>query len=272
MINCDYTQYINSIKNQLNLKPSEWIFKSIPNYQAVLEHVDKSTGDRYFNEIKIRYMKLFKDNKNLLVTLCNENDQFGNPKKEYFDDFAYCSPTNIRYILHSFLIFEYIQTLKLNNLDIIEIGGGYGGLCFFIHRLSSIFDISINTYTIFDLLEASNLQEKYLANLNIKEGYFYQLDNFENLKQNSFLISNYAFSEISLEIQKDYLAKIIKPFTSNGILCWNHIPVYQFIDKKINIEKAFRVNNSKIFSTNSDLTNFEMSDKNNWIEECLVTY
>jgi len=272
MIDCDYTHYINSIKDQLNLKPNEWIFKSIPNYQAVLEHVDKSTGDRYFNEIKIRYMNLFKDNKNLLATLCSENDQFGNPKKEYFDDFAYCSPTNIRYILHSFLILEYIQKLNQNYLDIIEIGGGYGGLCFFIHKLSSIFNISINTYAIFDLLEASKLQEKYLSNLNVKNSYFYQVDKFENLKQNSFLISNYAFSEISLELQKEYSAKIIKPFTSNGILCWNHNPVYQFTDKKINIDKASRVNNSKIFSTKYDLINFEMSDKNNWIEECVVTY
>ena len=272
MIDCDYTHYINAIKDQLNVTPSKWIFKSMPNYQGVLEHVDKSTGDRYFNEIKIRYTNLFKDNKKLLELLCSENDYFGTPQKYYFDDFAYCSPTNIRYILHSFLILEYIQKLNLNHLDIIEIGGGYGGLCFFINKLSCVFNITISTYTIFDLLEASKLQEKYLSNLNVKNSYFYQLDKFENLKQNSFLISNYAFSEISLELQKQYSAKIIKPFTSTGILCWNHNPVYQFIDKKINIDKAFRVNNSKIFSLGYDLTNYEITDKNNWIEECVVTY
>lgn len=272
MFDCDYTDYINVIKDQLNVKEDAWSFKSMPQYQVVLEHLDKSTGDRYFNEIKIRYMNLFKDNKQLLTTLCIENDKYGNPKKEYFDDFVYCSPTNIRYILHSFLILEYIQKLNLNHFDIIEIGGGYGGLCFFIHKLSSIFNVNISSYSIFDLSEASKLQEKYLANLNIQNSYFYQLDNFKNLKKNSFLLSNYAFSEISLDLQKIYSEQIIKPYTSNGILCWNHNPVYQFTDKKIYIDKAFRVNNSKIFSTEYNLNNFEMSDKNNWIEECVVTY
>lgn len=272
MISCSYDDYINVIKDQLNIKESHWTFKSIPQYQTVLEHVDKLTGERYFNEIKNRYMNLFEDNKNLLVTLCIENDQFGNPKKEHFDDFIYCSPTNLRYILHSFLILEYIQKLNLNNLDIIEIGGGYGGLCFFIHKLSILFNLNIVSYSIFDLLEASKLQEKYLDNLNIKNSYTYQLDNFVNIKKNSFLISNYAFSEITLDLQKKYSEQIIKPYTSNGLICWNHIPVYQFTDKKIYIDKAFRVDNSKLFSTEFHLNNFEICDKNNWIEECVVTY
>jgi hypothetical protein len=269
---CNYSHYANVIKDQLNLKESEWVFKSIPQYQEILEHVDKSTGDRYLNEIKVRYMNLFNDNKKLLATLCSENDQFGNPKKENFDDFVSCSPTNIRYILHSFLVLEYIKKLNLNNLNVIEIGGGYGGLCFFIHKLSRLFNLNIISYSIFDIMEASKLQEKYLANLNINNSYFYQLDNFVNIKKDSFLISNYAFSEISLDLQKKYSEKIIKPYTSNGILCWNHNPVYQFTDKKIYIDKAFRVDNNKIFSNEYNLNNFEICDKNNWIEECLVTY
>lgn len=129
-----------------------------------------------------------------------------------------------------------MKKYKLNNVDIIEIGGGYGGLCFFIHNIAPLYEININSYTIFDLLEASLLQEKYLNALNIKKTYFYQLDNFHNLKNNSFLISTYAFSEIPMSIQKEYSKKIINQKTNFGFIAWNKIPVYNFVENSI-IEK-----------------------------------
>jgi len=147
-----------------------------------------------------------------------------------------CSPTNLRYILHSLLILEDMKKYKLNNVDIIEIGGGYGGLCFFIHNIAPLYEIKINSYTIFDLSEVSLLQEKYLNELNIKKVCFYQLDNFNNLKNNSFLISNYAFSEISMSIQNEYSKKIINPYTNFGFITWNAITVYNFVENNI-IEK-----------------------------------
>ena len=51
-----------------------------------------------------------------------------------------------------------MKKYKLNNIDIIEIGG-YGGLCLFIHNIAPLYEININSYTIFDLLEPSLLQK-----------------------------------------------------------------------------------------------------------------
>jgi hypothetical protein len=121
----------------------------------------------------------------------------------------------------------------LNNVNIIEIGGGYGGLCFFIEKLAHLFNIKINTYTLFDLLEPSNLQKKYLDKLNIDNINCFQIDSFANLKNDSFLISNYAFSELSMDLQKEYSEKIFNKYTTYGFLAWNGIPVYDFIDNKI---------------------------------------
>lgn len=129
-----------------------------------------------------------------------------------------------------------MKKYKLNNVDIIEIGGGYGGLCFFVHSIAPLYEINITSYTIFDLLEPSLLQEKYLNALNIEKVKFCQIDNFNNLKNNSFLISNYAFSEINIELQSEYTEKIINPYTIYGFLAWNAIPVYDFVDNSI-IEK-----------------------------------
>ena len=117
MIETNYNSYVNSIVKNLILNENEWYFKSDSSYKSVLEHVDKSTGDRYLNEIMIRYNKLFIENKELLIELCNENDRYGKTIKEEFSNFIFCSPTNLRYILHSFLILEYMQNKYLNNLD-----------------------------------------------------------------------------------------------------------------------------------------------------------
>lgn len=267
-----YVEYVKTIVKNLNLNENEWYFKSDPSYKEVLEHVDKSIGDRYFNEIFQRYHKIFVENKELLIELCNENDKYGKTNKEYFSNFIFCSPTNLRYILHSFLILEYMQNKKLNDLNIIEIGGGYGGLCFFINKLSKLFNIVINSYTIFDLFEASQLQEKYLKKLNMDNVNFYQLDNFKGLNKDSFLIGNYSFSEISLDIQKIYIEKILTPFISHGFLCWNAIPLYQFINKKLFIDKASRVNINQLLNPNFKIKHYEINEENNWIEECVVTF
>jgi len=84
----------------------------------------------------------------------------------------------------------------------------------------------------FDLKQPLLLQEKYLKQLNINGVNFVELDNIKNLKNDSFLISNYAFSEIDMELQKKYKDNVLNPFVSHGFLAWNFIDVYNFIDNK----------------------------------------
>ena len=231
-----YKQYQEIIKSQLTLHPKEWNFKGNDTYRQILEHVSVSQGEQYLNAIKRKFKNFYQTNYNTLNILCNINDKYGKTTKHKYNNFTSCSPTNLRYILHSLLILEDMKKYNLNNIDIIEIGGGYGGLCFFIHNLAPLYGINISSYSIFDLPEASILQEKYLNSLNIKNTQYCQLDNFNNLKHNSFLISNYAFSEISKDLQSEYIHKIINPYTRFGFLTWNFIPLYIFINNSI-IEK-----------------------------------
>jgi hypothetical protein len=130
------------------------------------------------------------------------------------------------------VILQYMSECQLTQVDIIEIGGGYGGLCFFIYKLAHLFGITVNTYSIFDLPMPLTLQKKYLEALNIHGVQFLHLDNFSTLHQNSFLISNYAFSEISMDIQNKYTAAVLNPYVSYGFLAWNFIDVYAFINNK----------------------------------------
>ena len=229
-----YKRYTDFIKDtQLVLQPEDWTFKSCSNYTYMLEHVNSKQGGDCLDIIKNRFNIFYKNNLEFLIEICNLNDKYGKTNKHQYENFTTCSPTNLRYILHSLLILEDMKKYKLNNIDIIEIGGGYGGLSFFIHNIAPLYEININSYIIFDLLEASLLQEKYLNALNIKNVHFNQLDNVDNLKNNSFLISTYAFSEIPMSIQKDYSEKILNPYTNFGFIAWNNIPVYNFVENSI---------------------------------------
>jgi putative sugar O-methyltransferase len=235
-----YDTYTNYIKSFIDSDIEQWIFKSHPEYCYVLEHVSKVYGDFYLMEIDRKFNSFFNTNKDYLIDVCHKNDFFGNPSKYNFNGFTNCSPTNLRYILHSLLILTYMKDCNLNNVDIIEIGGGYGGLCFFLYKLSDLFNITINSYTLFDLQEPLMLQKKYLEALNINNVNYLEIDSIKNLKENSFLISNYAFSEISLELQKKYTNEVLNPYTSHGFLVWNFINIYKFVnDKNMIIENEY---------------------------------
>lgn len=235
-----YNNYTDCIKSFVYTDVNDWTFKSNTEYCLILEHVKRTQGEMYINELKKRFNVLYNSNKEYLIELCHINDSCGKPNKYNFINFTECSPTSIRYIFHGILILTYMKECKLNNIDVIEIGGGYGGLCFFIYKLAHLFDITINTYSIFDLQMPLVLQQKYLENLNIHNINYVELDNIKNLKENSFLISNYAFSEISLDIQKQYTINVLNPYVSYGFLAWNFIDVYEFIDNKnITIEAEY---------------------------------
>ena len=232
-----YEQYCNYIKLILDKNINDINFKSNLVYNNILEHVSKEIGDDYLSVILDKFGDIFNNNYSYITKIYKRNDYIGKPRLYDFSNFIKCSPSNLRYILHSFLILNYMKNSKLNNVNIIEIGGGYGGLCFYLYKMCHIFDININSYIIFDLDEPLLLQKKYLSYHSIFDVKFYNLKNYdkEKLYENSFLISNYAFSEIPIEIQN-----ILNPYTSHGFLTWNHIDVYNFIsDKNIRIEQEY---------------------------------
>lgn len=238
-----YDKYIEVIKQNINLDANNWYFKSDKDYTSVLEHVSPEKGYEYLQVIKNEFSDLYNDYKKFFIELCYINDSFGKTVKHNYEDFCVCSPTSLRYIYHSLLNLKYIKELHLNNVDIIEIGGGYGGLCFFIQMMAVLFNVKVISYHIFDLEEANKLQSLYLKNIGIFNFTNSTLDDWFSIQQNSYLISNYCFSEIDMDIQKEYMEKIISKYVSNGMLVWNHIHPYQFVNKSLRIEKERPITN-----------------------------
>jgi hypothetical protein len=216
----NYDKYISCIKRNLKLEKKEMFFKNHPDYNYVTEHVTPEQGRLFLGQIIKEFESIFAENFVFLKGLCFKNDSIGKPKVFPYTSSFSCSPSNFRYIYQSFLILSYIKKSKLNDLNFIEIGGGYGGLYFFIHNLAPLYNIKISSYSVFDLEAAALLQKKYLDFFKITCN-IERLDQSLNLKKNSFLISNYAFSEISKKNQKKYLNQVIEPFTSRGFMVWN---------------------------------------------------
>jgi putative sugar O-methyltransferase len=176
-------------------------FKQDSRYTPVLEHVSHEESLTYINEMKSRDVLT----QETLVSV-RENDKYGNPTSYEYDGFGTLSPSTIRYLKNSLDILDYFG-VDSGYDNIVEIGGGYGGLC----KVFTSF-VNFKKYTLFDLPEASKLSQKYLSNFDTLKNKvtFRDTNNVNQLRKVDLLISNYAFSECSRQYQEEYYNKVIK--------------------------------------------------------------
>jgi len=225
MSKCIYEDYHNYVKNIVHNEHSCKNFKSNPIYRGMLEHVNYEQGREY---LKYIYEKTNYTN-NEIINFCLKNDSYGNPIKNNYNEIGTVSPSSLRYIFQTFLILNHAKSLNLDTIDIVEIGGGYGGLCLCIKFFADKFNINISSYRIIDLEHIIKLQEKYLKHHNINDVNFVNACTFgKDINcENLFLISNYCFSEINMELQKEYIKNLF-PKVKHGFIAWNYIDVYNF--------------------------------------------
>jgi hypothetical protein len=243
-----YELYINEIKKQFILNNNELDFKSNNIYTVVTENITYDVGNQILNIINKEFNNIFINNILYIKNICNLNDSIGKPKLYNYEILNEIAPTNLRYIYHSFLILMHMKEKNLNNVSIIEIGGGYGGLSLFIIKLSTLFNINIKSYTIYDLPEVCKLVNKYSNILNLNVNTANVNDNISH--ETSFLISNYAFSELPTNIKQLYINNIFK-YINHGLLIWNYVPFDIKYLEEIKIENNIEID-SEIFS-NEDL-------------------
>jgi hypothetical protein len=116
---------------------------------------------------------------------------------------------------------RYVKTIallewcfgRLDGLCISEIGGGYGGLCAAIHKISKPC-----TYSIYDLPDVKRLQRRFLDALAIP---------FVTLREDTDLtpapdlvIATCSLSELPRPMQKVYFDNVVK-YAKRGFLVWN---------------------------------------------------
>lgn len=209
-----YREFLKKIDTDENVFLN---FKSDSSFNDILEHVDFDFGNKYNKEI----INEFKVKVSDYIDIIKANDAIGNPVKYNFDVIE-MSPSNLRYIYHSLLIKSKCDKwFNKKNIKIIEIGGGYGGLCLFIKKIFNEYDID---YTIIDLPEPGVLQNKYISALGLTNCRIVSAFDMDSISSEKFdlVISNYCLSEISLENQKEYFDKIIKNCDKKFFI-WNYL-------------------------------------------------
>jgi hypothetical protein len=222
-----FDNYINYIQNIINNNDIT-NFKRNNIYNSILEHVNYQQG--------ADYLKLILDEFNIdiekIIEFSNMNDKIGNPVICDYGKLK-CSPSSLRYIYHGCLIFNHINKVGLNNLNIVELGGGYGGLCLCINYFAKYFNITINKYHIIDLPVVNKLINKYLENFNLNFNIEIHDSNSygSNINDtNLFMISNYCYSEIDISHRNKY-KEILIPKIINGFIIWN-VPILETIKKE----------------------------------------
>ena len=173
-------------------------FRRNYNYREILEHVTFNQGKKYCETIIDS--NLGSRIEGLLKFAADE--KVGNPRKFYYPGIGKISPTMLRYIS----VAVQISNLFSENTfeSVVEIGVGYGGQAAILSQLKPI-----KNYYGYDLPEVLELSNKYLnhvrAPLNITP---MDITNIKKMKSD-FVISNFAFSELSREVQEVYLEKIL---------------------------------------------------------------
>ena len=185
-------------------------FKRDRRYTNIVEHATYETA-------KVYYDTLVRENSPLLGHLkeFSENDTIGN--SAIINDFngIKLSNTTMGYVWY---LHELLKSHDLNGMNILEIGGGYGGLC---KTISSY--CNFKSYTIADLYWPSRLADKYLDSLgvqNVETGTFDELEE----KKYDLVISVYAFSELLDETQKAYKKKFLNN-CEHGYILSNHLDI-----------------------------------------------
>ena len=214
------TPYLNVCNYAANSDEFFKQFKSHPAYRHVLEHVSLDEGQQYLKEIDIDYLDKLEEVK--------ENDSLGSPVIYEYPSVGEISPTTIRYIKNTS---DIVNKFGTSFDSIVEIGGGYGGLC----KVLSSF-IKFEQYLLLDLEECNLLSRKYLSHFNLPT-LSYRSEEIDEIDENfDLLISNYAFSECHKEVQQDYIERFIKKSNNFYIMHNNFhlelgtIPHEQFVE------------------------------------------
>ena len=207
-------------------------FRRIKKYQSILSGGERKIGTDAIKKIR-QYNKL-----NELINHINiikESDVIGKPIKHSFNNIGRLDPTTLKYF-SDYIEIKNFYGKKFNN--IIEIGGGYGGLCLILSKF-----VNFNKYFLIDLPPPLRLQKKFLQKNAVKKILF--IDDIEKIKKTSFdlLIADSSLSELSLENIKKYFSLI-----ENSKLCYikfNTLHLkegnlnYKYLKKKLN--KKFKL-------------------------------
>jgi len=182
-------------------------FRSKPIILKFMDNVHPKIGEKNLEFIQKYYPDLIDK-----MAKFQKNDSVGNPNTYPYSVGDFC-PATLRYIKIAGDIDERFSHLE--KAKIVEIGGGYGGQCRIIKELFPNAD-----YTIVDLKEVLLLAKSYLDAFNL-DVTFTPVEDIKTEEKYDLVISNFAFSECTKEVQDEYLNTLIKNSEHGYMIMYN---------------------------------------------------
>ena len=228
-------------------------FRRHPDYTAIVETVPRSAGQEYL-KIALSQTPQLEGYLEEIASIESVGDpiSFTYSKSLLSKKYVF-SPTTLRYIK---ILSDLILTFgSLDGLNIIEIGGGYGGLCKII---SDVF--KFEHYTLVDLSPCLDLCEKVLSTFCLSNISYLTQDSLPSNANYDLVISNYAFTEVRRKIQNVYIERVLQRSKGGYLLCnwnthtWRETQIDEALLKKM-------IPEVKIFKDDSILAPIDMSCK-----------
>ena len=184
-------------------------FRHHPVYTGIVETVPPADGAAYIT-VALRNDPSIANHLEEL----RRNDAVGAPMVCQYGPIGGFAPTTLRYIQTAVDLKRLFG--PLDGMRVVEIGGGYGGLCRILHAQNRI-----ESYTIVDLPEALDLAKRYLGEFSVPNVSFAP-PNQDIFPDFDLLISNYAYSELDKATQDLYLDRILSR-CRRGYMMYNQV-------------------------------------------------
>jgi hypothetical protein len=185
-------------------------FRSSRVLVVALDHVSIEQGNSYISEI-LKSGPWSEDFTKVLLQI----DKVGKPRKFKFKPYGTFSPTLLRYLK----VYKDLENNfgSLKNLNIAEIGIGFGGQASLINLLSKPL-----SYTLYDIPPVLELAQTFMKEIDASGNFtFFDGRNPEPFEPD-LVISNYAFSELNRDVQNQYLKNVVLK-SPRGYITWNNL-------------------------------------------------
>jgi putative sugar O-methyltransferase len=186
-------------------------FRRAPGIREIVEGVPTCVGRGYHEKLRA---KMGDEALALEWERITENDRHGNPELVELAPHGHAASTTMRYAWN--VADMDLHDILLDDADVVEVGGGYGGLCRMVHAFHKP-----KSYTIIDLPEVLGLTRRYLEHYGI-DARLVPCDAYDEEPIDTF-ISNYVLTELTKVIQSGYVNKLLKR-ARHGYVTYNSQP------------------------------------------------
>ena len=182
-------------------------FKRHPVFNLIQENASYEEGLVSLHLIEERFPSMLTNVEKLRV-----NDAIGSPRVYAYEGVGELFPTTLHYIALAGKIGD------LRGKEVVQIGGGYGGLCCVLHQFNSF-----KSYTIVDTPPVLQLTKRYLEACGIDGVRFVAIEDVKENLVADVVLSDASFFECNKSVQDVLVAKILT-HASSGFFWGRPLP------------------------------------------------